>query len=150
MNTTEILQHAHSILLIDWPTTDVPESLVQAGLRVFVKGGPAPDDFFACDWRGNELVQQRVGHPPDRADIVYSYRPLSELPAIVDLAKSVHAKIIWTQSGLCSDHTKDPRGCWLSNFEHNSARCFVQSAGLEHISQPYIADVARQLTPTHH
>ena len=149
MNTTEILQHAHSILLVDWPSRDVPESLVHAGFTVYVKGGPNPDDFFLHEWRDNQLAQKRIGYPPDRADIVYSFRPLSELSGILDLAKAVRAKIIWTQSGLCADGTKDPRGCWLPSEEKLGACLQIQSAGLTHISQPYIADVARQLSPAH-
>jgi predicted CoA-binding protein len=150
MNTTETLQHSHTVLLVDWPSRDVPESLVEAGFVVYVKGGPNPDDFFLQQWRDNQLVQQRVGHPPAHADLVFSYRPLSELPGIIDLAKSVHAKTIWTQSGLCSDgKTNDPRGCWLSHEDKLAACRLIQSAGLQHISQPYIADVARQLSPAH-
>jgi len=150
MNTTELLQQAHSILLVDWPSRDVPESLVHAGFTVYVKGGPNPDDFFLHEWRDHQLAQKRIGRPPERADLVYSFRPLSELPSVIDLAKSVRAKIIWTQSGLCSDGTKNLRGCWLSQEEKLAACHLVQSAGLTHISQPYIADVARQLTPAHH
>ena len=150
MSSTEVLRHARTILVVDWPSRDVPESLVHAGFTVFTKGGPAAGDFFLHEWRDNQLVQKHIGHPPDLADIVYSYLPLAELPAIIDLGKSVHAKIIWTQSGLCSDGTKDPRGCWLSREGKIAACQQIQSAGLTHISQPYIADVARQLTPAHH
>jgi predicted CoA-binding protein len=149
MNTTEVLQHAHTILVIDWPSKDVPESLVRAGFIVFVKGGPAPEDYFLHEWRDNQLVHQRIGHPPEHADLVYSYRPLTELPGIIELAKSLRAKTIWTQSGICTDgKTNDPRGCWLCDSEHNHARQLIQAAGLRHICQPYIADAARQLTPT--
>jgi hypothetical protein len=80
---------------------------------------------------------------------VYSYRPLSELPGIIDLAKSVGAKTIWTQSGLCSDGRQDLRGCWLPDADRLAAGRQIQSAGLHHITQPYIADAARQLSPAH-
>jgi len=150
MNTTQILQHVHTLLLVDWPSRDVPEALVQAGFVVYVKGGPNPADFFVHEWRDNQLLQKRIGHPPDRADLVYSFRPLAELPGIIDLAKSVHAQIIWTQSGVCSDGSSDLRGCWLSHDDRLSASRLAQAAGLTHVSQPYIADVARQLTPAHH
>ncbi len=149
MNTTEVLEHARSIVLVDWPSRDVPESLAEAGFAVYVRGGPNPDDFFLNEWRDKQLLVKRIGRPPDRADIVYSFRPLSELPGILDLAKSVHATVVWTQSGLCSDGTKDARGCWLSHEDKLAACHLVQSAGLTHICQPYIADVARQLAPAH-
>jgi len=149
MTTTEILQHAHTILLVDWPSRDVPETLVRAGFTIYVKGGPNPDDFFLHDWRDNQLVQKRIGHPPAHADLVYSYRPLSELPGIIDLAKSLGAKTLWTQSGRCSDGREDSRGCWLPDSDRLAATRQIQAAGLHHTTQPYIADVARQLTPAH-
>jgi len=149
MNTTEILQHVHTVLLVDWPSRDVPESLARAGFTVFTKGGPAADDFWLCEWRDNQLAQQRTGCPPAHADLVYSFRPLAELASVIQLAKTVDAHTVWTQSGLCSDGSKDPRGCWLSHHDRLEACHLVQSAGLTHVSQPYIADVARQLVPVH-
>jgi predicted CoA-binding protein len=149
MTTTEILQHSHTVLLVDWPSRDVPETLVRSGFTVYVKGGPNPDDFFLHEWHDHQLVQQRIGHPPDHADLVYSYRPLAELPGVIELAKFVGARTIWTQSGRCSDGREDPRGCWLSDADRLAATCQIQSAGLHHITQPYIADAARQLTPAH-
>jgi len=145
MNSGEILQRARTILLVDWPTRDVPETLVRNGFTVYVKGGPAADDFFLQGWRDNQLVQQRTGRAPEHADLVYSYRPLAELPGIIELAKSIGAQTIWTQSGLSSDGSKNLRGCWLPELDRTQARHKIQAAGLHHVCQPYIADVARQI-----
>jgi hypothetical protein len=45
MDSTEILKHARTILLIDWLSKDLPETLTRAGFRVFVHAGPGPDDY---------------------------------------------------------------------------------------------------------
>jgi hypothetical protein len=45
MNPKEILKTANTILVIDWPSKDVPESLARAGFQVIVKGGPGPGDY---------------------------------------------------------------------------------------------------------
>ena len=39
-----ILRSAESILVIDWPTEELPETLARAGYVVVVKAGPGPDD----------------------------------------------------------------------------------------------------------
>ena len=72
---------------------------------------------------------------------------IGRLPGIIELAKSVGARTMWTQSGRCSDGREDPRGCWLSDADRLAATRQIQSAGLHLITQPYIADAARQLTP---
>ena len=45
-DSDQILLTAGSILLVDWPSTDVPETLAGAGYAVFVKGGPEPDNLL--------------------------------------------------------------------------------------------------------
>jgi hypothetical protein len=37
-----LLSAATSILVIDWPSADVPDTLAGAGYAVYVKGGPEP------------------------------------------------------------------------------------------------------------
>ena len=66
---------------------------------------------------------------PERADLVYVYRPLTELPEIVALAQRLGAKAIWIQSGLAPDGTKDVKGCWHSDSGLQQARNAVESAG---------------------
>ena len=82
MAAIEVLKTAGTVLVIDWPHREVPETLARAGLRVVVRGGP----------------------------------------------------------GL-----KDPRGCWLPDEERRQAGVMVRSAGLDHLTEPYIAGVARQI-----
>ena len=146
MDSKEILKHARTILLIDWPSKDVPETLTRAGFRVFVHGGPGPDDYSVYEFDGSEIVSRRMGRPPDQADLVYSYRPLAELAQTIDETKAVGAKSLWMQSGLSPEGNNDPKGCWMAEEESKSAKRQVQAAGLQLTTQPYIADVAREIS----
>ena len=143
MSPQELLATVETILLIDWPERRVPETLVRAGFRVFVRGGPGPKDFSAYDLREGEVTTRPTGAPPERADLVYVYRPLTELPEIVALAQRLGAKAIWTQSGLNPDGTKAANGCWLPEAALQQARHFIESSGLIHVAAPYIADSVR-------
>jgi len=154
IDTKEILKAVDTVLVIDWPSKDVPDALALAGFKVVVKGGPGPEDYFAHEMKNGKAESRRVGRPPERADLVYSYRPLSELPGIIALAKKIHARAIWTQSGFSAEGKKDLKGCWLPENERSSARKLVESSELKYVSEPYIGDVARGLfasrrTPTH-
>ncbi|HEV2426251.1 MAG TPA: CoA-binding protein [Terriglobia bacterium] len=145
MNLKETLRSAGTVLVIDWPTRDIPESLALAGFRVVVWGGPGPEDYSAYELKDGTVITSRIGHPPRSADLIYAYRPFSELPEIIATAKRLGASTIWTQSGLSPDGRRDTRGCWVQEDELRAARELVQSAGLNHVSEPYLGDVARKL-----
>ena len=145
MNMKELLKSAEYVLVIDWPAKEVPELLALAGLRVVVHGGPGPEDYSAYEVQDGKVLVRSTGRPPERADLIYSYRPLSELPGIVASAKGLQAKTIWTQSGLSAPGVKNPKGCWVPDEELDLARNLVQSAGLNYVAEPYIGDVARDL-----
>lgn len=145
MDANAIFQNVDTILVIDWPTKEIPEILARAGFHVVVRGGPGPEDYSTYELTNGQVVPRRIGRPPERADLVYSYRPLSELPETIALAKSLHAKTIWTQSGVSAAGINDPKGCWLPDEELQSARSLVQSAGLNYVTQPYIGEAAREL-----
>ena len=145
MDVKELLKSVESVLVIDWPAKEIPELLALAGLRVVVHGGPGPEDYSAYEARGGEAVVRRTGRPPERADLIYSYRPLSELPAILAAAKGLQTRTMWTQSGWSAVGVKDPKGCWVPEDELELARNLVRSAGLNYITEPYIGDVARDI-----
>ena len=134
------LEDIHTILVIDWPSREVPEMLARAGFHVVVRGGPGPQDFSAFEWNGSEVLVRRTGRAPESADLIYAFRPFTELPDIVALAAGLHAHTVWTQSGLSAAGVKDPRGCWLPHDERESARKLVESAGLHFVAEPYIVD----------
>jgi predicted CoA-binding protein len=143
VNADELLKAAKSVLVIDWPSEDVPESLARAGLHVVVRGGPGPADYAVWEWEGERIVKRPLGRAPEEVDVVYSYRPLNELPGIVDLARALHARTVWTQSGVSAEGSKDSRGCWLSAADLESARALVEAAGMTHFATPYIVDCLR-------
>jgi predicted CoA-binding protein len=138
-----LLESCRRILLVDWPSREVPEALVRAGYTVYVKSGPGPDDYTAQELREGRVVGRLGVSRPTAADLVYMYRPVDELPSIISLARELGATALWRQSGLRSDGAKDPRGCWVPEDERDQARQLVESAGLIYIDDPYIVDVAR-------
>ncbi|HEV7219190.1 MAG: CoA-binding protein [Terriglobales bacterium] len=145
MNSKAALNDVHTVLVIDWPSIDVPESLAFAGFQVVVRGGPGPEDYSAYELKNGAVIPRHVGRPPEHVDLIYSHRPLGELPQIIELAKKLGAKTIWTQSGLSAAGKNDPKGCWASEEDLRSARDLAQSAGLNYLSQPYIGDTAREV-----
>jgi predicted CoA-binding protein len=140
-----ILRAADSILVVDWPSRDVPDSLARAGFTVVVHGGPGPEDYSVYEVIDDEVAVRHLGVAPEYADIVYSFRPIGELAGIVDMARTIGATAVWTQSGLAGAGVNDPAGCWMSSEDSQQARKIVESAGLTYVAEPYIADVARQL-----
>jgi predicted CoA-binding protein len=142
-----ILRSARHVLLVDWPSKEVPQALAEAGYAVVVKGGPAPDAFSSWHLTDGELRRRDLGGPLDHADLVYAHRPLEELPGIVQTALRLGASAVWRQSGLDSTGSRDPVGCWLPVVESQQGRRLVESAGLVYIDDVYIVDAVRALTP---
>jgi predicted CoA-binding protein len=138
-----VLADTRNVLVIDWPSRDVPASLTFAGFTVFVKGGPGPADYNAWQLDGGEPVSRPLGHEPGSVDLVYCHRPLRELPGIIALAGRLGARALWWQSGLASDGSKDPSGCWTAPGESGWARELAATAGLAYVDDVYIADAVR-------
>jgi hypothetical protein len=138
-----LLAEAKSVLVIDWPSRDVPASLAFAGLTVFVKGGPGPARYTAWELDHGEPVSRPLGREPGRVDLVYCHRPVRELPGIIALAGRLGARALWFQTGLTSDGSKDPSGCWAPPGESQRARELAEGAGLAYVDGVYIADAAR-------
>ena len=141
----DILLAADSVLVVDWPSRDVPDTLARAGFAVVVHGGPGPEDYTEHRLENGGIVAVQIGRPPEHADVVYTHRPVDELPEIVETASAIGARAIWVQSGLAGDGQKDPSGCWMPPEDSRRARPIVESAGMTYIDEPYIADVVRQL-----
>jgi predicted CoA-binding protein len=133
------------VLVVDWPSRDVPDALVRGGFTVVVHGGPGAEDYAAYELDGGDVVVRPAGPAPERVDVVYSHRPVEELPGIVKTALALGAGTIWLQSGLADDGSKDATGCWMPDGESRRARAIVESAGLAYFDQPYIADAVRGL-----
>ena len=136
-----LLSGTKTVLLIDWPSRDVPDSLARSGFTVVSNDGP--DEYNAYEIEGGEVRLRDIGQLPRTADLLYTHRPIDELPEIVDTAKAVGAKAVWIQSGRDKTAAKDPRGCWMPQVESASARKVVEDAGLTYVEAPYIADAVR-------
>lgn len=143
MTVDAILAAAHTFLVVDWPTRDVPDTLAHAGYEVVVHGGPGPDDYTAYEVVDGEVVERPVGRPRS-ADVVYTFRPLEELLEVIEAAVSVGARAVWIQSGLSTAGEKDPEGSWMPAEAAAGARAMVEGAGLEYVDGPYIADAVRR------
>ncbi len=140
----DVLAATTSVVIIDWPSKDVPETLARAGWTVSVKGGPEPGNYTVYEVVGDDVVVRPAGQAPEHADLVYSHRPLRELPGIVELARAIGARAVWVQSGRSETGAKDPKGCWVPEAESRTARTLVESAGLQYLESPYIADAVRR------
>lgn len=140
-DVAKLLAGTKTVLLIDWPSRDVPDTLARGGFTVVSNDGP--EEYNAYEVEAGDVRLRQVGRPPERADLVYTHRPIDELPEIVDTAKSVGAKAVWIQSGRDNTGAKDPHGCWLPREESARARKVVERAGLDYVETPYIGDAVR-------
>jgi hypothetical protein len=113
----EILSGTRSVLIVDWPSRDVPDTLTEAGYEVTIKGGPGPLPESA----------------PRSFDLIYAHRPFAELAGIVSVAKDHGAKALWLQTDLNEEQSAE-------------ARQMVEDAGLAYIDDVYIADAVRWLS----
>lgn len=134
-----------SVVVLDWPTKDVPDSLARAGVEVAVHGGPRPEDWSVQELGadGVTVVGRATGAPPDHAEVVYTHRPIDELPAVVALARQVGARTVWLHSARTPEGVRDATAVWISDEDRERARCVVEGAGLNYVDEPYIGDAAR-------
>jgi len=102
---SQMLAQARSVLVIDWPSRDVPATLAAAGFDVTVKGGPGPTDYTVWEITDGEPVSRPLGRALDRVDLVYCHRPFGELPGIIALARRLGARALWWQTGLARPRT---------------------------------------------
>jgi predicted CoA-binding protein len=142
-DAAKILHETSTVVVVDWPSREVPEALLKAGLNVIVKGGPGPGDFTTWRLANGQITTQNLGRPPEHADLVYFHRPVSEMPSIIRLAQDVGAQALWRQSGLTPDGAKSPRGCWVAAEESRQGRDLATAAGLGYVDNVYIPDALR-------
>src|SRR5687768_1676052 len=95
----EVLRTTKSILLIDYPGRIVPDSLARAGYAVVAHEGPGPLEYLTYGVASGEITKGEGGPVPEHADLVFSHRPIDELPPIAGQAARVGARAVWTHSG---------------------------------------------------
>ncbi len=109
----ELLASASSVLLIDYPGREVPEAFARVGFDTTAHEGPGDDEYYAYAFDGTAIVRTHVGAAPAHVDLVYTYRPVDELPGIVAFACDLGA-----------------RSVWFAEADADEARTIVEGAGL--------------------
>lgn len=149
MNEQEsILSSAHDIVLHNWPSRDVPDTLVKAGFAVTVYGGPEPEDISVSELHNGEVVSRRTGVPPTQADIMYvfpwpGFELEQDLPGVVTNAQQLGATALWYQSGREIDGSANAESYWLSDADAGRVSEIAKAGGLTPVHADYIARVAR-------
>src|ERR1700753_970506 len=103
-NHEDILKNIKTILLVDWPNTDVPKSLLNAGFIVF---SYSPDEYTVISQTdGGKLVFSKLDEQPTSVDLVNVYRPEAEHAAIIDKhVLALNAKVLWLHPPVVSANT---------------------------------------------
>lgn len=123
------LQRGSRVVLVDWPSEDVPRALLAAGCEVMsinALRGTASGYSVA---ESGELAITPLEAMPESADVVCLYRPQPEHRAIAERAAALGAPTLWVQSGRLSD----------------DARPVAEAAGMAVVEDVSIAEAARAL-----
>jgi len=115
------LADATNILLVDWPSQDVPRALLESEFTVF---GYSPHRYSTAelvesephDTEDKSVFPPRddndIGHlvfrpfegKPESIDVVYAYRPDDELPGIIERhVKPLGASVLWLHPSANSE-----------------------------------------------
>ncbi len=142
-----ILESATNILLVDWPNTGVPRSLVEAGFTVFCY---SPDKYATAEIAEDEprdadeqnifapenddvvgyLVLRPFEGRPESVDIVCVYRPPEEVQEIIEShVLPLGATTLWLQPPVTSI----------------DGRRIAEEHGLEFLEGVDIAEAGRKL-----
>jgi|SRR5947208_3515065 len=127
-----LLSETKTVVLIDWPSREVPDTLARHGFTVISDEGP--ETYAAYEAHADDVRRRSVDGLPQSAEIVYAYRPIDELPDIVETATTVGATAVWLDSA--GD---------LAPADAARAREIVEGAGLVFVTEPSILDAARTL-----
>jgi predicted CoA-binding protein len=131
----KILRDARHVVVQDFPSRDIPDALTRAGLTVTIYGGPAETDVVLSELSDGAIVHRQVGRYPDQADLLYTYRPLAEVEAIVSEAQRLGVRTLWRQPEVGGD-----------DVDAEAWRARVEAAGLTYLDSPPIDEVARAIT----
>jgi predicted CoA-binding protein len=131
-DVSRLLAETKTVVLVDWPSREVPETLARRGLTVIASEGP--ETYTAYEAYADEVRTRSVDGLPQNAELVYAYRPIDELPDIIQTAAAVGATAVWLHSA--GD---------LAPADAARARERVEEAGLVFIAEPSILDAARAI-----
>lgn len=113
------------MLIVDWPSQDVPRTLIAGGFEVFsanlaagtasrysVGGSSAAQQEDGVEVlppqrdRDPPLLITRIDTMPDHVDVVALYRPAEEHARIVQRAVDLGARTVWAQLGPLADDAR--------------------------------------------
>jgi hypothetical protein len=110
-----------TVRFVDWPSGDVPEAFVRAGHEVVVQGGP--DVYAGWQLHESDVTTERVTGTPAHVDLLYVYRPIDELPGLVEVGRRAGATVVCVQFSAASPEAPpDRRGGWSEVFRRGPAR----------------------------
>lgn len=118
-----LLEGTFSVLLIDWPNTLLPRTLLESGFSVFgfsPKGftraelsDEAPEADDQCSVYGptekarGYLTFRRISTAPLHVDLVHVFRPVDELETIITtVVTQLGAETIWLQPPITSSEAR--------------------------------------------
>jgi predicted CoA-binding protein len=130
----EILRSATHVVVKDYPSRDVPDALTSAGLMVTIYGGPSEADVVVSELSDGAITHLQVGRYPDRADVLYVYRPIAEIEGIISEAHRLRAHTVWRQPVIGS-----------ATAESAEWRQRIEGAGLAYVDDQGIDEVAARL-----
>jgi len=133
----DILRGAQRVVVQDYPSKEIPDALTRAGLVVMIYGGPDEADVVASELVDGEVVCRRVGCRPDAADLLFIYRPLSEIDGILADARRMGVRTIWRQPNIEGE-----------DRDAVAWRAGVEAAGLAYLDAPNIVELAQELGRT--
>lgn len=131
-DVSRLLAETQTVVIVDWPSREVPDTLALRGFTVIANEGP--ETYTAYEADGNHVRTRSVDGLPQSAELVYAYRPIDELPDIVQTATAVGATAVWLHSA--GD---------LAPADVSQARELVEQSGLVFVDEPYIVDAVRAL-----
>ena len=132
IEVSRLLTETTTVVLVDWPSREVPDTLARRGFTVIAHEGA--ETYTAYEAHADEVRTRPVDGLPQRAELVYAYRQIDELADIVETATAVGATAVWLHS--LGD---------LVPADAARARAIVEQAGLLFVSEPSIVDAARAL-----
>ncbi len=129
----DLLRRARHVVVQDFPDRVVPDSLLAAGLTVTIYGGPDPADVTTQELDDGAVLLRQRGERPESADLLYVYRPFTEIDGILTEAGRLGVATIWRQP--------EPGG---PDADAAAWRERVEGAGFAYVEGP-IADVAEEI-----
>ena len=131
-DVSRLLAETKTVVLVDWPSREVPDTLARCGFTVIANEGA--ETYMAYEAEGNNVTTRSVAGLPQSAQLVYAYRPIDELPDIVQTATAVGATTVWL-------HVEGD----LAPADATRARELVERAGLVFVAGPSIVEAAQAL-----